>query len=179
MSHEDRDAFASSSVPAMSSSYKIPIITQRPKEPDQTDWMSSSCGEKPHVTDDIRSWRHFRSRIRNGEVEDHLQKGMSRSVATEGAGSDKLFGKFYFNAEKKKPGESGTGAGKASAISQSLPVGYGIRAPGAPIGIQVDLPTLSVTVSPAKESADSAEKQPASGGRHSIGGDDSIFDLEM
>jgi hypothetical protein len=55
VSREEPDGFVSSSVPALSSSYKIPIITQRKEIPNQTDWMSSSCGEKPHMTDDIVS----------------------------------------------------------------------------------------------------------------------------
>ena len=51
---EEGGAVISSSVPALSSSYRIPTIANR-DIPSSTDWLSSSCGEEPFLTDDIVS----------------------------------------------------------------------------------------------------------------------------
>merc|ERR1712070_707778 len=132
---------------------------------------------EPFLTDDIRSWRHFRSRIRNGEVEDHLQRGMSRSVTTDNVDSTRVFNKFYFNSDSGRPGK---GVEQISAMSKSLPTKSrtlqqrGNRSPPKPAGIEVDLPTLSLNLPAVKEA--SSEKQSSSAGRAT---EDDIFDLEM
>ena len=51
---EEGGAFVSQSVPALSSSYRIPTVANR-DIPNSSEWLSSSCGEEPFLTDDIVS----------------------------------------------------------------------------------------------------------------------------
>lgn len=162
-----------------------------------TDWMSSSCGEKPFLNDDIRDWRHFRLRVRKGNVNDHLESDPDGSPDS-GHSSDNTtpsaFGDFYFEGEKTR-GRSTT---DVNALSSSVPIR---STPKFEVGscpaVVINLPSLTPVSntgselmkknlsSPRKQeqaqraNSQQAAAQSAAQSAANNSADDSIFDLEM
>jgi hypothetical protein len=131
------------------SSYKVPAVVGSKRK--ANDWLASSCGEEPHITDDIASWRQFRSRIRTGDINDHLTVGMSRSSSLSES-SFHMTGAFYFG------GDSAVKAGKENLENSNN-------------AIVVDLLPL---LKPVED-----EESAASGARQRLRSSSGIFDLDM
>jgi len=108
-----------------------------PDTANNTDWMSSSCGETPFLNDDIRDWRHFRLRVRKGSVNDHLESHNSKDPSPKKPTNG--FGDFYFDG-KDPSGRTPT----HSNLSSSVPVSSKpIMAVGSCPAVVLNLPSLT------------------------------------
>lgn len=188
--------------PVKQASSYIPRSNMPQAAQDNTDWMSSSCGETPFLNDDIRDWRHFRLRVRKGNLDDHLEADSSTDSGTiedDDIDAAKGFGDFYFNAE------GGGGGGRTrsdltSHLSSSVPVRSRPKFEvGSCPAVVINLPSLTPVSNPGSElmkqnaeargSTDTFErtvdsprkpqKKAQEAANNSADDDSSIFDLEM
>lgn len=171
-----------------------------PAAQDDTDWMSSSCGETPYLTDDIRDWRTFRLRIRKGSVNDHLEGSSSNSSETfddEEADTSK-FGDFYYEGDAGSRTRSDLGEGVATHLSSSVPIRSKPKFQvGSCPAVVINLPSLTPVANEGSElmkqnvqqrghvskfeTVPSPRKPPKKEQEQAANtsADDSIFDLEM
>jgi hypothetical protein len=85
-----------------SSDYKTTLINAKTCS-ESNDWIASSCGEEPFMTDDIVSCRQFRNRVRSGDIDDHLAFGMEKNNPTNHISCESR--NFYFDGDTENNNE--------------------------------------------------------------------------